>query len=120
MFIKSFLHVATALGAKGVKMNQQFSSALQAILHVRRRIGRYMIIKQYEEDKTELRAKPQGVQRRACLIKGKGVKEDFSEEDTSELNLEGGKGFPQVDELQDRKAKCIQRTGDRTPHKVLK
>lgn len=70
--------------------------------------------------KTELRAKPQGVQRRACLIKAKGVKEDFSEEDTPELNLEGGKGFPWVEEIRDRKAKCVQRTGDRTPHKVLK
>lgn len=40
-------------------------------------------------------------------------------EDTSELNLEGGKGFPQVQEIQDGKAKCVQKFGDRTPYKVL-
>ena len=31
-----------------------------------------------------------------CHIKAKGVKEVFLEEGISELNLEGGKGFPQV------------------------
>lgn len=40
-------------------------------------------------------------------------------EDTPELNLEDGKGFPQVQEIQDRKAKCVQKLGDRTPYKVL-
>lgn len=52
-----------------------------------------------------------------CCIKAKGVKEGFSEEGISELNLKGGKGFPRVKE--DGKGECVQRSEDRTPHKVL-
>lgn len=40
-------------------------------------------------------------------------------EDTSELNLESGKRFPQIQEIQNGKAKCVQKLGDRTPYKVL-
>lgn len=115
----AFSMPATVLCTWDVEMNQQFNWAPQDILQVRLGTWRYMIITQYKEDKHQDSTKPQGIQRRVYFTEMKGVKESFSEERIFELNLDDGIRFPQVEERHDRREKYIQRSRDRTPHKML-